>query len=108
MSKNPNKKLVRYSIVRPSDNYLSLNSKSITNNAGVISAHGKATLISIDDFVNKNGIKASDIQIASLNGNVINETYSKINNITQGKNDINYTNLGKISTIEATNKNLII
>lgn len=83
MSKNPNKRLVKYSIVKQS--------RDLTN-------------------TNKNGglIKASDIQIASLTGSVINETYSKTNTITQGKNDITYTNLGKISTIEAINKNLII
>ncbi|NCB12272.1 MAG: adhesin, partial [Erysipelotrichia bacterium] len=92
------------------NDYLNLQASSIENNAGVILSDGKATLISNDDFVNKNGglIKASDIQIASLNGSVINETYSKTNNITQGKNDITYTNLGKTSTIEAINKNLII
>ena len=92
------------------DEYLNINANSIVNNSGVILSDGKATLISNDDFVNKNGglIKASDIQIASLTGSVINETYSKTNTITQGKNDITYTNLGKTSTIEAINKNLII
>ncbi|MBL3520783.1 hemagglutinin repeat-containing protein [Arcobacter lanthieri] len=90
--------------------YLNLNANSITNNSGVLLSNGKATLISNDDFINKNGglIKGSDIQIASLNGNVINETYFDTNTINQRRNDFTYTNLGKTSSIEATNGNLII
>lgn len=90
--------------------YLNLNANSITNNSGVMLSGGKATLISNDDFINKNGglIKASDIQIASLNGNVINETYFSTNNLTQKKKNFIYTNVGKTSSIEATNGNLII
>ncbi|WP_418180295.1 filamentous hemagglutinin N-terminal domain-containing protein [Aliarcobacter lanthieri] len=90
--------------------YLNLNANSITNNSGVLLSNGKATLISNDDFINKNGglIKGSDIQIASLNGNVINETYFDTNTINQGVNNFTYTNLGKISSIEAINGNLVI
>ncbi|RBQ32797.1 hypothetical protein CRU92_00005, partial [Arcobacter sp. FW59] len=90
--------------------YLNINANSITNNSGVLLSNGKATLISNDDFVNKNGglIKGSDIQIASLNGSVINETYFDTNNLNFGRNDFTYTNLGKTSSIEATNGNLVI
>ncbi|WP_051488686.1 two-partner secretion domain-containing protein [Aliarcobacter lanthieri] len=90
--------------------YLNLNANSITNNSGVLLSNGKASLISNDDFVNKNGglIKGSDIQIASLNGSVINETYFDTNTINQRRNDFTYTNLGKTSSIEATNGNLVI
>lgn len=62
MSKNPNKKL----------NYLNLNSKSIINNQEIILADGKVSLISDEDFINKNGsvIKANDLTITSINGNI--------------------------------------
>ncbi|QCZ24826.1 hypothetical protein AN286_09625 [Aliarcobacter cryaerophilus ATCC 43158] len=89
---------------------MNISANSITNNAGVLLSKGKATLISNDDFVNKNGgsIKGSDVQIASINGSVINETYSNTNNLKFGINDFTYTNLGKTSSIEATNGNLVI
>lgn len=101
--------LVNSGTIKTND-YLNLNANSITNNSGVILSGGKATLISNDDFINKNGglIKASDIQIASLNGNVINETYSKQNYVEFGINNFTYTNIGKTSSIEATNGNLVI
>ncbi|MDN5108413.1 hemagglutinin repeat-containing protein, partial [Aliarcobacter butzleri] len=93
-----------------SKGYMNIQSNSITNNLGVILADGKAVLISNNDFINKNGglIKASDIQIASLNGSVINETYSKTDTIKFERNDYTYTNIGKTSSIESTNGNLII
>ncbi|MFY9084942.1 filamentous hemagglutinin N-terminal domain-containing protein [Aliarcobacter cryaerophilus] len=89
---------------------MNISANSITNNAGVLLSKGKATLISNDDFVNKNGgsIKGSDVQIASINGSVINETYSNTNNLKFGINDFTYTNIGKTSSIEATNGNLVI
>lgn len=101
--------LVNSGTIKTND-YLNLNANSITNNSGVMLSGGKATLISNDDFINKNGglIKASDIQISSLNGNVINETYFNTNNLTQKKKNFIYTNVGKTSSIEATNGNLII
>ncbi|MDN5111180.1 hemagglutinin repeat-containing protein [Aliarcobacter butzleri] len=101
--------LVNSGTIKTND-YLNLNANSITNNSGVMLSGGKATLISNDDFINKNGglIKASDIQIASLNGNVINETYSKQNYVEFGINNFTYTNIGKTSSIEATNGNLVI
>ncbi|MFY4802945.1 hemagglutinin repeat-containing protein [Aliarcobacter butzleri] len=101
--------LVNSGTIKTND-YLNLNANSITNNSGVMLSGGKATLISNDDFINKNGglIKASDIQIASLNGNVINETYFSTNNLTQKKKNFIYTNVGKTSSIEATNGNLVI
>ncbi|MFW2552397.1 hemagglutinin repeat-containing protein [Aliarcobacter butzleri] len=101
--------LVNSGTIKTND-YLNLNANSITNNSGVMLSGGKATLISNDDFINKNGglIKGSDIQISSLNGNVINETYFSTNNLTQKKKNFIYTNVGKTSSIEATNGNLII
>ncbi|MDN5089595.1 hemagglutinin repeat-containing protein [Aliarcobacter butzleri] len=101
--------LVNSGTIKTND-YLNLNANSIINNSGVILSSGKATLISNDDFINKNGglIKANDIQIASLNGNVINETYSKQNYVEFGINNFTYTNIGKTSSIEATNGNLVI
>ncbi|MCT7617524.1 hemagglutinin repeat-containing protein [Aliarcobacter butzleri] len=101
--------LVNSGTIKTND-YLNLNANSITNNSGVMLSGGKATLISNDDFINKNGglIKGSDIQIASLNGNVINETYSKQNYVEFGINNFTYTNIGKTSSIEATNGNLVI
>ena len=53
------------------NDYLSLTGKSITNNQGVILADEKTSLISTDDFINKNGglIKGGDAQIASINVN---------------------------------------
>ena len=89
---------------------MNISANSITNNAGVLLSKGKATLISNDDFVNKNGgsIKGSDVQIASINGSVINETYSKQNYVEFGINNFTYTNIGKTSSIEATNGNLVI
>lgn len=89
---------------------MNISANSITNNAGVLLSKGKATLISNDDFVNKNGgsIKGSDVQIASINGSVMNETYSNTNNLKFGINDFTYTNIGKTSSIEATNGNLVI
>ena len=68
-----------------SGDYLKLDSKSITNNQGIILANGKASLISNDDFVNKNGgiIKASEVQIASINGNIINQTFAQTNKILE-------------------------
>ncbi|MDN5104872.1 hemagglutinin repeat-containing protein [Aliarcobacter butzleri] len=101
--------LVNSGTIKTND-YLNLNANSITNNSGVMLSGGKATLISNDDFINKNGglIKASDIQISSLNGNVINETYFNTNNLTQKKKNFIYTNVGKTSSIEATNGNLVI
>lgn len=89
---------------------MNISANSITNNSGVLLLKGKATLISNDDFVNKNGgsIKISDVQIASINGSVINETYSNTNNLKFGINDFTYTNIGKTSSIEATNGNLVI
>ncbi len=89
---------------------MNISANSITNNAGVLLSKGKATLISNDDFVNKNGgsIKGSDVQIASIDGSVINETYSNTNNLKFGINDFTYTNIGKTSSIEATNGNLVI
>ncbi|RWS48202.1 hypothetical protein CKA56_15435 [Arcobacter venerupis] len=90
--------------------YINLDANSIINNSGVILSNGKASLISINDFVNKNGgiIKGSDVQIASLNGNIINETFLKQNTINQGTNNFTYTLLGNQSQIEATNGNLVI
>ncbi|MCG3690640.1 hemagglutinin repeat-containing protein [Aliarcobacter butzleri] len=92
-----------------SDNDIKLTSDSITNNSGVILANGNATLISKDDFVNKNGgvIKANDIQIASTEGSVINETFSQKNIINQGRDNFTYTLIGNTSSIQANN-NLII
>lgn len=92
-----------------SDNDIKLTSDSITNNSGVILANGNATLISKDDFVNKNGgvIKANDIQIASTEGSAINETFSQKNIINQGKDNYTYTLIGNTSSIQANN-NLII
>ena len=68
-----------------SNNYLNLNANSIINNQGIILANGKASLISNDDFVNKNGglIKASEVQIASINGNIINQTFAQTNKILE-------------------------
>ena len=68
-----------------SGDYLKLDSKSIINNQGIILANGKASLISTDDFVNKNGglIKASEIQIASINANIINQTFAQTNKILE-------------------------
>ncbi|MDN5041700.1 hemagglutinin repeat-containing protein, partial [Aliarcobacter butzleri] len=101
--------LVNSGTIKTND-YLNLNANSITNNSGVILSGGKATLISNDDFINKNGglIKASDIQIASLNGSVINETYFKTKTIGSKGDSTTYTNVGKTSSIEATNGNLVI
>ena len=68
-----------------SNNYLNLNANSIINNQGIILANGKASLISNDDFVNKNGgiIKASEVQIASINANIINQTFAQTNKILE-------------------------
>ncbi|MBY0540676.1 MAG: hypothetical protein K2P52_04595 [Campylobacterales bacterium] len=88
-----------------SNDYINLNARTITNNSGVILSNGKASLTSTDDFVNKNGgiIKGSDVQIASINGNIINETFSKQNTINNGANNFTYTQIGNQSQIEATN-----
>ncbi|MDZ7817742.1 MAG: hypothetical protein U5K55_03575 [Aliarcobacter sp.] len=93
-----------------SGDYLKLDSKSITNNQGVILANGKATLISDEDFINKNGgiIKASEVQIASINGSIINQTFAQTNKIQQGSNDFTYTLLGNESNIQSTKGNLIL
>ncbi|HAC70742.1 MAG TPA: hypothetical protein DCF41_03350, partial [Arcobacter skirrowii] len=106
-----------------SNQNMNVKANSITNNSGVLLSRGKATLISNEDFINKNGgqIKGDEIAIASLNGSVINETYSNtytedsvLNKRTlfgtkQVKNgDFTNTEIGKTSTIEATNGNLVI
>jgi filamentous hemagglutinin len=92
-----------------SKDYLNLNANSIINNAGVILSNGKATLVSQNDFLNKNGgiIKASDVQIASINGDIINQTFFQQNTINNG-NNFTYTQIGKQSQIEATNGNLVL
>ena len=93
-----------------SNDYITLTGKSITNNQGVILADGKTSLISSDDFINKNGglIKASDVQIASINGNVINQTFTQTSKVQNGANDFTYTLLGKQSSIQSTNGNLVL
>jgi hypothetical protein len=94
-----------------SNDYINLNARTITNNSGVILSNGKASLISTDDFRNKNGgiIKASDVQIASINGNIINETFAQTNKSQLGGNDdLTYTLLGKQSLIQSTNGNLVL
>ncbi|PRM95126.1 hypothetical protein CJ667_09280, partial [Aliarcobacter cryaerophilus] len=57
MSINPilNKKiLLKLTFIKTNEN-MNISANSITNNAGVLLSKGKATLISNDDFVNKNG-----------------------------------------------------
>ena len=104
MSKNlrPNTYLV--------NDYINLNAKSITNNAGVIVASNKTSLISQNDFINKNGatIKSGDVQIVSLNGNIINQTFAQTSKTQIGANDFTYTLLGKQSSIQSTNGNLVL
>ena len=93
-----------------SNNYLKLKANSMTNNGGVILSKGNVVLVSNEDFINKNGgnIKASDIQITSLDGNIINETFSSSKTIKQGVNNFTYTKLGNESKIEATNGDLVL
>lgn len=69
---NKNKKTIK------SNQNMNVKANSITNNSGVLLSRGKATLISNEDFINQNGgqIKADELAIASLNGSVINKTYS--------------------------------
>ncbi|RXJ94478.1 hypothetical protein CRU94_08470 [Arcobacter sp. AHV-9/2010] len=97
---------------------MNIDANSITNSSGVLLSKGKATLISNEDFINKNGgqIKGDEIAIASINGSVINETYSNtytedsilnkksLFGTKQVKNG-NFTNtqIGKTSSIEANN-----
>gem|GEM_PF-2209840 len=90
------------------NNNLSLNANSIINNSGNIISDNQIALTSNNNLVNKNGslIKANDIQITS-NANVVNQTYVDTNNSSKDNGNFTYTNLGKQSSIEASN-NLII
>ena len=64
---------------------LNIGANSLVNSSGVILSNGKATLISNEDFLNKNAgvIKAKEVEIASLSGSIINETYSSTTNAKQ-------------------------
>jgi filamentous hemagglutinin len=83
------------------NDYITLTGKSITNNSGVILADGKTSLISSDDFINKNDgiIKGGDVQIASINGNVLNNNsniLAKENLIINSNKDIINENVSSI------------
>ncbi|MDN5062564.1 hypothetical protein O8C86_12085, partial [Aliarcobacter butzleri] len=73
-------------------------------NRGSIVSDGLINITALNDIKNSSGmILADSILLQSTDGNVINETYSKI----KGYKTV-YTNIGKTGTIEATNGNLII
>lgn len=93
-----------------SNNDMNINANSITNSSGVLLSGGKATLISNEDFINKNGgqIKADELAIASLNKSVINETYSNTYTNKVKNRDFTNTEIGKTSSIESTAGDLVI
>jgi len=90
---------------------LALEAKSITNNAGSIISDGFLKLTALNDIKNSSGaIVGSNVFLESLNGNVINETYSNIKTIGSKEYgyEATYTNVGQTGIIEATNGNLVI
>ncbi|MFW2578017.1 hemagglutinin repeat-containing protein [Aliarcobacter butzleri] len=83
---------------------LTIETNELINNRGSIVSDGLINITALNDIKNSSGmILADSILLQSTDGNVINETYSKI----KGYKTV-YTNIGKTGTIEATNGNLII